>query len=210
MKEIDNINYYKISEIVKETKINKSTIHYYKDLGLIPNPLVINKNMVYYKEITISCLNLIKYLNENLKYSMETIKVLFNKYEINFDNKTELILKIIEMINNDCFGENIINKEDEDYLTLINLNLLEKKEFYSNKEFEILKVYKELKKYDVKDKLIKSYIEQGLILSKIEKEITNEVFNNVGNIPEILILDILTKLKGFVLNKQILNIFKGE
>lgn len=210
MKIIDNVKYYKISEIVEETKINKSTIHYYKDLGLIPNPLVINKNMIYYKEITISCLNLIKYLNENLKYSMETIKILFSKYEINFDNKAELILKIIEMINNDCFGENTMNKEDEDYLNLINLNLLEKKEIYSNKEFEILKIYKELKKYDINDKLIKSYIEQGLILSKIEKEITDEVFNSIGNIPEILVLDILTKLKGFILNKQILNIFKGE
>lgn len=210
MKIIDNVKYYKISEIVEETKINKSTIHYYKDLGLIPNPLVINKNMIYYKEITISCFNLIKYLNENLKYSMETIKILFSKYEINFDNKAELILKIIEMINNDCFGNNKINQEDEDYLNLINLNLLEKKEVYSNREFEILKVYKELKKYDINDKLIKSYIEQGLILSKIEKEITDEVFNSIGNIPEILVLDILTKLKGFILNKQILNIFKGE
>lgn len=208
MKIIDNVKYYKISEIVEETKINKSTIHYYKDLGLIPNPLVINKNMIYYKEITINCLNLIRYLKENMGYSIETISNLFKEYKINFENKNELILSVIEMINDDI--EKIEIEKTNDLKECIELTLLKDKKRYNTKEIEILNIYKELKKYDINNRLIKAYIEQGIILSKIEKEISDEVLNNTGNIPEILILDILTKLKTFVLNKQILKTFKGE
>ena len=209
MKIIDGEKYYKISEIIEKTKMNKSTIHYYKGLGLIPEPLVMNKNMIYYKEITINCLNLIKYLNENEKYQIEHIKKIFDKYEIDFSNKSDLILKTIEIINNGVY-EYIFNIENENIDRLIELNILNKKEKYTYKEIEIINIYKELKKYDIKDKLICAYIEQGLILAKLEKEIVNEVLSDVENITEILIFDILTKLKGFILNKQILKIFNGE
>lgn len=209
MKIIDGEKYYKISEIIEKTKMNKSTIHYYKGLGLIPEPLVMNKNMIYYKEITINCLNLIKYLNENEKYQIEHIKKIFDKYEIDFNIKSDLILKTIEIINNGVY-EYMFNINDNDIDKLIELNILNKKEKYTYKEIEIINIYKELKKYDIKDKLICAYIEQGLILAKLEKEIVNEVLSDVENIPEILIFDILTKLKGFVLNKQILKTFKVE
>lgn len=205
----DNIEYYKISEIVEKTNIKKSTIHYYKELGLIPEPLVMNKNMIYYKEITISCLNLIKYLNENENLLINDIKVLFEEYQINFDNKSDLILKTIEIINNGLIkNNNIISNES--LKELIDFKILTKKENYTKKEIDIINIFSELKKYDIDNKLINSYIEQGLILAKLEKQIADEVLEKSGNIPEILVFNILTKLKGFVLNKQILKIFKGE
>ncbi len=101
MKIIDEKPYYKMSELVEETQLSNHTISFYHKKGLLPNTVNTSKNMKYYPEITITVLNLIKYFKDNLSFSIDYIKELFDYYKIDFDDRAELILQSIQMISSE-------------------------------------------------------------------------------------------------------------
>ncbi|MDZ7818185.1 MAG: MerR family transcriptional regulator, partial [Aliarcobacter sp.] len=99
MKIIEDKNYYKMSELVELTNLSNHTISFYDKKGLIPNSVSTSINMKYYPEITITVLNLIKYFKENLNFSLDYIKELFDFYNVNFQDRRDLILQSIQMIS---------------------------------------------------------------------------------------------------------------
>lgn len=203
MKIIEEKNYYKMSELVELTNLNNHTISFYDKKGLIPNSVSTSINMKYYPEITVTVLNLIVYFKENLNFSIDYIKELFDYYNVDFENKSELILQSIEMISseikNPISKEKLINKNLEE---AINIGLLENKEIYFKTEIEILEIFNELFKYDISLELIEEYINTSKKLAILEKELSQKVFDKTGTIPEILVLNILNSLKPYIFNKQ--------
>ena len=109
MKIIEEKNYYKMSELVELTNLGNHTISFYDKKGLIPNSVSTSINMKYYPEITVTVLNLIVYFKENLNFSIDYIKELFDYYNVDFENRSELILQSIEMISSEI--KNPISKE---------------------------------------------------------------------------------------------------
>ncbi|MDN5113398.1 MerR family transcriptional regulator [Aliarcobacter butzleri] len=211
MKIIENKTYYKMSKLVELSNLNNHTISFYDKKGLLPNTISTSKNMKYYPEITITVLNLIKYFKDNLNFSIDYIKELFDYYQINFENRSDLILQSIQMLSNEIknpiLKKDLLNKNIDE---AIKLDLLDDKEVYFKTEIEVLDTFNELKKYDVSTELISQYLKTSKNLALLEKELTNKVLEKNGFLPEVLVLDILNKFKPYVFNRHTILEFKKE
>lgn len=211
MKIIEYKTYYKMSKLVELSNLNNHTISFYDKKGLLPNTVSTSKNMKYYPEITITVLNLIKYFKDNLNFSIDYIKELFDYYQINFENRSDLILQSIQMLSNEIknpiLKKDLLNKNIDE---AIKLDLLDDKEVYFKTEIEVLNTFNELKKYDVSTELISQYVKTSKNLALLEKELTNKVLEKNGFLPEVLVLDILNKFKPYVFNRHTILEFKKE
>lgn len=211
MKLIKDEKYYKMSELVELTNLSNFTISFYDKKALLPNTISTSKNMKYYPEITITVLNLIKYFKENLNFSIDYIKELFDFYNINFQDRADLILQSIEMISSEI--KNPISKKDLEIYCVneaIQLDLLDDKEIYFKTEIEVLKTFNELKKYDISTQLISEYVKTSKKLASMEKELSDKVMEKIGILPEILVLDILNSFKPYIFNRHTILEFKKE
>ena len=211
MKLIKDEKYYKMSELVELTNLSNFTISFYDKKALLPNTISTSKNMKYYPEITITVLNLIKYFKENLNFSIDYIKELFDFYNINFQDRADLILQSIEMISSEI--KNPISKKDLEIYCVneaIELDLLDDKEIYFKTEIEVIKTFNELKKYDISTQLISEYVKTSKKLASMEKELSDKVMEKIGILPEILVLDILNSFKPYIFNRHTILEFKKE
>lgn len=211
MKIIENKNYYKMSELVDLSALSNHTISFYDKKGLLPNTLSTSKNMKYYPEITITVLNLIKYFKDNLNFSIDYIKELFDYYKINFDDRSDLILQSIQMlsreIKNPILKKDLINQNIDE---AIKLDLLDDKEVYFKTEIEVLNTFNELRKYDISTELISEYVNTSKKLALLEKELTSKVLEKNGYLPEVLVLDILNSFKPYIFNRHTIIEFKKD
>lgn len=211
MKIINEKEYYKMAELVEFSKIGNHTIAFYNKKGLLPQGINTSKNMKYYPKITLTVLNLIKYLKENLNFSIDYIKELFDYYKIDFEDNELLIIQAIEMVSFEITNPTKKSSLDNQVLKeVIALNILEDKTIYFKTEVEVYNVYKELRDYDISSNLIKEYITTAKKLAIMEKELSDKVFEQLGYVPEVLVLDILNKLKPFIFNKFTLKTHKEE
>jgi DNA-binding transcriptional MerR regulator len=211
MKKIEDNNYYKMSELVELSNLSNHTISFYDKKGLLPNTLSTSKNMKYYPEITITVLNLIIYFKDKLNFPIDYIKELFDYYQINFEDRSDLILQSIQMISSEI--KNPIDKENLKYLNLekaIELDLLEDKKIYFKTEVEVLITFNELLKYDISTQLIEEYVKTSKKLASLEKELTSKVIEKTGILPEVLILDILNTFKPYIFNHHTIEEFKKD
>ena len=211
MKIIDENNYYKMSELVEQTGLSNHTISFYHKKGLLPDSLSTSKNMKYYPEITITVLNLIKYFKDNLSFSIDYIKELFDYYNINFDDRADLILQSIQMISSEI--KNPISKNDLLDLHLeeaIKLDLVDDKEIYFKTEVEVLKTYSALRKYEISTELIGEYVSTSKKLAELERALSTKVLEKTGFLPEILVLDILNSFKPYIFNRHTIEEFKKD
>jgi DNA-binding transcriptional MerR regulator len=64
----------KISELVKQTRVSKETIHYYVREGLLPRPRKLGKNVADYKEGYVEQIRLIKELQDHCFLPLSMIK----------------------------------------------------------------------------------------------------------------------------------------
>ena len=211
MKIIDEKIYYKMSELVEETGLSNHTISFYSKKGLLPNTYNTSKNMKYYPEITITVLNMIKYFKDNLSFSIDYIKELFDYYNIDFDDRAELILQSIQMISSEI--KNPILKKDLNKELLneaIRLDLLDDKEIYFKTEIEVLRTFEELRAYEISSHLIEEYVQTSKKLALIERELSSKVLEKTGFLPEVLVLDILNSFKPYIFNRHTIEEFKKE
>lgn len=209
MKIIDDKTYYKMSELVEQTKLSNHTISFYSKKGLLPNTLSTSKNMKYYPQITITVLNMIKYFKENLNFSIDYIKELFDYYQIDFNDRSELILQSIQMLSSEI--RNPISKKDLDKELVneaIKLDLIDDKEIYFKTEIEVLNVYAELRSYEIATELINEYVITSKKLAKLERQLSKKVLEKTGYLPEILVLNILNSFKPYIFNRQTIEEFK--
>ena len=211
MKIIENKTYYKMSKLVELSNLNNHTISFYDKKGLLPNTVSTSKNMKYYPAITITVLNLIKYFKDNLNFSIDYIKELFDYYQINFENRSDLILQSIQMLSNEIknpiLKKDLLNKNIDE---AIKRDLLDDKEVYFKTEIEVLNTFNELKKYEVSTELISQYVKTSKNLALLEKELTNKVLEKNGFLPEVLVLDILNKFKPYIFNRHTILEFNKE
>jgi DNA-binding transcriptional MerR regulator len=211
MKLINEEKYYKMSELVELTGLNNHTIQFYSKKDLLPHTLSTSKNMKYYPEITVTVLNLIVYLKENLGFSIDYINELFEYYKVDFNDRGDLILQSIQMM---AFEIGEVKQKEDLYdlpLTLaIQHEILEDKVFYFTSEIKILTILKHLLTYEGALELIIEYIHSAKKLARLEKALANKVIEDKGELPEVLVLDILSQIKPFILNSCTVSAFKEE
>ncbi|NVJ52505.1 MAG: MerR family transcriptional regulator [Campylobacteraceae bacterium] len=209
MKLIDEKIFYKMSELVEQTGLSNHTISFYSKKGLLPNTYNTSKNMKYYPEITVAVLNLIKYFKDNLNFSIDYIKELFDYYGIDFEDRAELILQSIQMLSGEI--KNPISKKDLDKEIVkeaIELDLVDDKDIYFKTEVEVLKVYEELRGYEVASELINEYVTTSKKLALLERELSSKVLEKTGFLPEVLVLNILNSFKPYIFNRHTIIEFK--
>ena len=169
----------KMSVLVKESKVSKSTILYYLKEGLLPEPERLKPNLYLYPDSSLSIIKFIKYLQENLHYSIAEIKTIIQDNKIDFENDSEVIIN---------------------YLTAMS---------GIKQKSEIENIKQRAKKYKVDDKLFKEYEKKAKELAILEYEmgakllIENE--NNDKNELQKLLFDILLTLKPYIFNKATIN-----
>lgn len=211
MKIIENKKYYKMSELVELTDLSNFTISFYFKKGLLPKTLNTSKNMKYYPEITVTVLNMIKYFKDNLSFSIDYIKELFDYYRVNFDDRADLILQSIQMISSEI--KNPLSKNEFKDLNLdeaISIGLVDDKEIYFKTEVEVLKIFTKLRKYDISTRLIEEYITTSKKLAALERELSTKVLEQSGYLPEELVLDILNSFKPYIFNRSTIEEFKKD
>lgn len=211
MKIIDEKPYYKMSELVNQTGLSNHTISFYSKKGLLPKTINTSKNMKYYPQITITVLNMIKYFKDNLSFSIDYIKELFDYYNINFDDRAELILQAIQMASIEI--KNPTQKKDlnEEILKeAIGLDLVDDKEIYFKTEIEVLKLYEELRAYEIASELIGEYVLTSKKLALLERALSSKVLEKTGELPEVLVLNILKSFKPYIFNRHTIEEFKKD
>ena len=86
----------KMSQLVAQSGISKSTILYYLKEGLLPPPQKPKPNVHLYEEKTLKILEFIKYFQEHLGYSISQIKEILKDQKIDFDNDSETVLGYLQ------------------------------------------------------------------------------------------------------------------
>jgi DNA-binding transcriptional MerR regulator len=198
-----------MSELAQKSSLSNHTISFYNKKGLLPDSISTSKNMKYYPAITLTVLNLIKYFKDNLNFPIDYIKELFDYYDIDFTQRDKLIINSLKMMAYEI--KNPIKKESLQEYSIdmaISIGLLEDKDIYFKTDIEILYIFSELKEYNVATKLIKEYIQSAKRLATIEKELSDKVSDERGDVPEILVLEILNKFKPYIFNKETIKKFE--
>lgn len=81
----------KMKELMEATGESKSTLLYYVKEGLLPPPQKPKPNLHLYDEKSIKIVKFIKYLQEELSYSISQIKEVFKTNNFNFDENFDLM-----------------------------------------------------------------------------------------------------------------------
>lgn len=85
----------KMSDLVKQSGVSKSTILYYIKEGLLPQPQKPKPNVHLYDPKTVKILEFIKYFQETLGYSIAQIKEILKDNRIDFANDSDIILEYL-------------------------------------------------------------------------------------------------------------------
>lgn len=163
-----------MSQLVQDSGVSKSTILYYIKEGLLPEPSKPKPNVHLYDEKYIKILNFIKYLQEQMHYSIEEIKTIM--IDNNFDFSKE--------------SDDLIN-----YLIAIS---------GSKQKAEIDEIKKLCIIYDIDDELLGEYYACANKLAKLEYEMGAKLLankNNKNNSLHALFFDIILTYKPYIFNQ---------
>lgn len=106
----------KISEVVKETKVPKETIHYYVREGLIPRPRKAGKNVANYTDVHVEQILLIKQIQDNFYLPLSLIKKIVKQLAQSPELKSLLELRsdyhspVDQLLETETVGEEVFRK----------------------------------------------------------------------------------------------------
>jgi DNA-binding transcriptional MerR regulator len=106
----------KISEVVKETKVPKETIHYYVREGLIPRPRKSGKNVANYTDVHVEQILLIKQIQDNFYLPLSLIKKIVKQLIHSPELKSLLELRsdyhspVDQLLEKETVGEEVFRK----------------------------------------------------------------------------------------------------
>lgn len=199
----------KMSELVKRSGESKSTLLYYLNEGLLPQPQRPKANVALYDERCIEIVKFIRYFQNSLYYSISQIKDIIDNGTINFDDGVDMIIgslsamsigKRVFSVKEVLIKNQISNKKLQQ---LQDLEVIRKDDFYSQKDVEIIDI---LVKSDQTIDLLKHYVKSAKELAKLENEIGAMLLNKTeeNNNMHQLIFDTVLKLKPYIFNNHTL------
>ncbi len=200
-----------MKELIELTGESKSTLLYYVKEGLLPEPKKIKPNVHLYDQSCVDRVKFIKYLQNELSYSIAQIKSIFEENIFNFDNSFEQLINSIKMIVN-------IDKRDIDKKTLLQMAQItedELQEFidkgyiynynnkFSKKELKIINLLKEAKELNFDTSLIDKYVKVAKELAILENDLGTQLLKDdtkAHNQRYLFLFDIILNLKPYIFN----------
>jgi len=89
---------YKISEVVKQTGVAKSTILYYIKEGLLPEANKIKPNVHYYDERHLELIKYIKYMQNEMHCSIAQIRKVLQQRNRSFSSSVSMLVPLVESL----------------------------------------------------------------------------------------------------------------
>lgn len=89
---------YKISELVKQTGVAKSTILYYIKEGLLPEANKVKPNVHYYNDRHMELIKYIKYMQNEMNCSIAQIREILRHQNRSFSSSVSMLVPLVESL----------------------------------------------------------------------------------------------------------------
>ena len=202
----------KMKHLMEQTGESKSTILFYIKEGLLPEPEKPKPNLHLYDESCINILKFIKYLQNQLSYTIAQIKTIFSENNFSFSDDFSMMLRSLEMM---AGSPNSRWYSDEEFLKLSQLSQNELDEYlkkgwlfrqehgFSDKELKLVKLFERAKSLGLNEKLFDSYVKSAKKMAEIEYKLGSELLESDksrNNEHYELLFDSILTLKPYIFN----------
>ncbi|CAC9489852.1 hypothetical protein BPUTSESOX_1191 [uncultured Gammaproteobacteria bacterium] len=199
----------KMNALVKLSGESKSTLIYYLNDGLLPQPQRPKPNVALYDEKCLEIIKFIRYLQNSLYYSISQIKEILTDSTIDFDDSIDMIINSLEVVsvgNKEFSIKEVLQKSKislQELQELQTLQLIRVDDFYSQKDIEIIDI---LIKSEQALELLKHYVKSAKELAKLENQIGVEILQeqHKSNNTHQIIFDIVLKVKPYIFSHHTL------
>lgn len=202
----------KMAQLMKETGETRSTLLFYVKEGLLAEPIKPKPNVHIYADDSIERVRLIKALQNQLHYTIQQIKQIFDVNHFDFESGVEVLLQKIELFTgvterryktiDDATAVYDLSKEEIEYY--INEEILEIHDGYFNdSSWRILQILSDLNKHSKDKELLLAYVRAAKNLAVMEFDLGSElVKDDTTNQTQELFLDLILTLKPYIFNLQ--------
>jgi DNA-binding transcriptional MerR regulator len=202
----------KMKHLMEQTGESKSTILFYIKEGLLPEPEKPKTNLHLYDDSCINLLKFIKYLQNQLSYTIAQIKTIFSKNNFSFSDDFSMMLRSLEVMagspNNQWYSDTeflVLSqlKQEELDIYLDNGWLFRQKQGFSDKELKLVLLFKRAKALNLNKKLFDSYVKSAQIMAEIEYQLGSDLLESDksrNNEHYELLFDSILTLKPYIFN----------
>ena len=201
----------KMKELIELTGESKSTLLYYVKEGLLPEPKKPKPNVHLYDKSCVDRVKFIKYLQNELSYTIAQIKAILENNSFEFDNSFDTLVNSIELIAN-------TDKRDIDKETFLELAQISKDELnsyinkgyledfnntFTKKELKIVNILQEAKKYNFDFTLLDRYVEVAKDFAILENNIGSKLLSDdseTHNLRYLFLFDLILNFKPYIFN----------
>jgi len=202
----------KMKHLMEQTGESKSTILFYIKEGLLPEPQKPKPNLHLYDESCINILKFIKYLQNQLSYTIAQIKSIFSENNFSFSDDFSMMLRSLEMMagspntkwysDKEFLQHSQLTKEElSEYLK--NGWLFRQEHGFSDKELKLVKLFQQAKSLGLNIKLFDSYVKSAQKMAEIEYRLGSELLESdksKNNEHYELLFDSILTLKPYIFN----------
>ena len=215
----------KMKELMARSQESKSTILYYVQKGLLPQPQKPKFNVHLYDESCVHIIKFIKYLQHTFSYSILEIKTIFEDNDFVFDGSMEMMFGALELVSgrrdNAWYSK-------EDFLKKVKIDgekchfyeaqgyFHEEERGYSKAEIAIAETLKQAETLGLDLSLVNEYVKSAQTLAENEKKIFKKFLQNDthdaknADVKYRLLFDLVLILKPYVFAKNTLAVQKHE
>ena len=177
---------YKISELVAQTDVPKSTILYYIREGLLPEAKKIKSNVHRYSDEHIELIKYIKYMKQEMGSSNEQIKLALENKNQSFASSFSMLAPLMQTLSAiPKDAKHFTKKEFIEYYD-IDINLLEdlltdgilvpiNNDDFTDKEASIIRLIENFNEVGIEYEIIKKYVSHARELSELEHQIQTKL-----------------------------------
>jgi DNA-binding transcriptional MerR regulator len=202
----------KMKRLMEQTGESKSTILFYVKEGLLPEPEKPKPNLHLYDESCINIIKFIKYLQNQLSYTIAQIQTIFSENNFSFSDDFSMMLRSLEMM---AGSPNCRWYNDEDFLELSELTteeldyylqqgwLFRQQQGFSDKELKLVALFKRAKSLGLNRELFDRYVKSAQEIAEIEYQLGSELLESDksrNNEHYELLFDSILTLKPYIFN----------
>ncbi len=208
---------YKISEVVKKTKIPKSTILYYIKEGLLPEAKKIKSNVHRYNNEHIERIQYINYMKEHFGSSNEQLKDILNNKDQSFASSSSMITPLMNTLT--AIPSDTKHYTKEAFIKAYNVDeaLLERlikdeilvpiqENDFTKKEASIIQLVSYFATVGIEYEILKLYVFHAKALSMLEHQMQTQLCDvrNDENFSTLwkIVFETLFNAKAYIFNRH--------
>ncbi|OHE05100.1 MAG: MerR family transcriptional regulator [Sulfurimonas sp. RIFOXYD12_FULL_33_39] len=177
---------YKISELVAQTDVPKSTILYYIREGLLPEAKKLKSNVHRYSNEHIELIKYIKYMKQEMGSSNEEIKHALENKNQSLSSSFSMLAPLMQTLSAIPSGAKHYTKKEFIEHYDIDIKLLQQllidgilvpinSDDFTDKEASIIRLIEDFKEVGIEYTLIRTYVHHAKILAELEHNIQKQL-----------------------------------